>query len=106
MSRIVAPIQPFPRRERVALRADNGLPSAHRPRLAQNRVIGDHGAATIGGNASGCLVRSRALPSTPALRPFLHREHGARVATPGQAGLPAEFKHINKRRKRNLPGFP
>jgi hypothetical protein len=28
------------------------------------------------------------------------------VATPGQAGLPAEFKHINKRRKRNLPGFP
>ena len=28
------------------------------------------------------------------------------VATPGQAGLPAEFKHINKRRKRNLQGFP
>ena len=26
--------------------------------------------------------------------------------TPGQAGLPAEFKHINKRRKRNLQGFP
>lgn len=23
------------------------------------------------------------------------------TATPGQAGLPAEFKHINKRRKRN-----
>ncbi|KAK9704647.1 hypothetical protein RND81_07G000700 [Saponaria officinalis] len=23
-----------------------------------------------------------------------------------QAGLPAEFKHINKRRKRNLRGFP
>ena len=30
----------------------------------------------------------------------------ARIATPGQAGPPAEFKHINKRRKRNLPGFP
>ena len=28
------------------------------------------------------------------------------VATPGQAGLPAEFKHINKRRRRNLQGFP
>ena len=28
------------------------------------------------------------------------------TATPGQAGLPAEFKHINKRRKRNLQGFP
>lgn len=27
-------------------------------------------------------------------------------ATPGQAGPPAEFKHINKRRKRNLRGFP
>ena len=31
---------------------------------------------------------------------------GAPTATPGQAGLPAEFKHINKRRKRNLRGFP
>ncbi|CAN1128322.1 hypothetical protein LINPERPRIM_LOCUS10362 [Linum perenne] len=28
------------------------------------------------------------------------------LATPGQAGTPAEFKHINKRRKRNLLGFP
>jgi len=30
----------------------------------------------------------------------------ASTATPGQAGLPAEFKHINKRRKRNQPGLP
>lgn len=30
----------------------------------------------------------------------------APTATPGQAGLPAEFKHINKRRRRNLRGFP
>jgi len=29
-----------------------------------------------------------------------------RTATPGQAGPPAEFKHINKRRRRNLRGFP
>lgn len=28
-------------------------------------------------------------------------EARASTATPGQAGLPAEFKHINKRRKRN-----
>ncbi|PKA61734.1 hypothetical protein AXF42_Ash008564 [Apostasia shenzhenica] len=28
------------------------------------------------------------------------------VATSGQAGAPAEFKHINKRRRRNLRGFP
>lgn len=27
-------------------------------------------------------------------------------ATPGWARPPAEFKHINKRRKRNLRGFP
>nr|GEW16305.1 hypothetical protein [Tanacetum cinerariifolium] len=30
----------------------------------------------------------------------------ASTATPGQAGLPAEFKHINKRRERNLQGIP
>jgi hypothetical protein len=28
------------------------------------------------------------------------------LATPGQVRPPAEFKHINKRRKRNLQGFP
>lgn len=32
--------------------------------------------------------------------------HDAPTATPGQTGLPAEFKHINKRRRRNLQGFP
>ncbi len=34
------------------------------------------------------------------------KRRSAPTATPGQAGLPAEFKHINKRRKRNLQGFP
>ncbi|KAK9085617.1 hypothetical protein Sjap_026028 [Stephania japonica] len=28
------------------------------------------------------------------------------LATPGQAGPPAKFKHIIKQRKRNLLGFP
>ena len=28
------------------------------------------------------------------------------IATPSQARLPAEFKHINKRRRRNLQEFP
>jgi hypothetical protein len=28
------------------------------------------------------------------------------ITTSGQSGLPAEFKHINKQRKRNLKGFP
>eukprot|EP01018_Ginkgo_biloba_P003518 Gb_37694 [translate_table: standard] len=40
------------------------------------------------------------------LRPQPHHARGAAVwtlhATPGQARTPAEFKHITKRRKRNL----
>ncbi|KAJ6820571.1 hornerin-like [Iris pallida] len=46
------------------------------------------------------------LKEPPTVRP--RRQNGAfdRNATPGQAGLPAEFKHINKRRRRNLQGFP
>lgn len=36
----------------------------------------------------------------------LELERAPSTATPCQAGLPAEFKHINKRRKRNLQGFP
>ena len=39
-------------------------------------------------------------------RPLRAASRRASNATPGQAGLPAEFKHINKRRKRNLQGFP
>lgn len=81
-----------------------------RSRLAQIRVLGDSSAATIGGNASSrlpsSLVASALRPSGPPSRPCTHRSDDARIATPGQAGLPAEFKHINKRRKRNLPGFP
>lgn len=38
--------------------------------------------------------------------PNVSSRDDASTATPGQAGLPAEFKHINKRRKRNLQGFP
>ncbi|GKF00065.1 hypothetical protein Tco_0023415 [Tanacetum coccineum] len=40
------------------------------------------------------------------LKPFGRGHDDASTATPSQAGLPAEFKHINKRRKRNLQGFP
>lgn len=47
-----------------------------------------------------CACRARAQQT------MLHRFVDAFNATPGQAGLPAEFKHINKRRKRNLQGFP
>lgn len=48
-----------------------------------------------------CVVRLSGLLQTP-----LRQSSGASNATPGQAGIPAEFKHINKRRKRNLQGFP
>lgn len=40
------------------------------------------------------------------LKDPMNGAHDAPTATPGQAGLPAEFKHINKRRRRNLQGFP
>jgi hypothetical protein len=46
------------------------------------------------------------LLGSPHQRPFVSFSDGASTATPGQTGLPAEFKHINKRRKRNLQGFP
>ena len=52
------------------------------------------------------LSSRRARPSPDEVFRTLMRFFGARSATPGQAGIPAEFKHINKRRKRNLPGFP
>lgn len=51
---------------------------------------------------SSCAAAPAVARAPP--RPFLRL--GAPTATPGQAGLPAEFKHINKRRKRNLQGFP
>lgn len=61
-------------------------------------------ATTIGGcqTSVACCVRA----SLGALLTHAHHFVGAFNATPGQAGLPAEFKHINKRRKRNLQGFP
>lgn len=50
------------------------------------------------------VVRFRRAPSGPRRSSLGFGR--AFNATPGQAGLPAEFKHINKRRKRNLRGFP
>ncbi|KAJ7941145.1 hypothetical protein O6P43_035807 [Quillaja saponaria] len=49
---------------------------------------------------------SRAPAAVPGLPRPCRVARNAIEATPGQAGLPAEFKHINKRRKRNLQGFP
>lgn len=52
----------------------------------------------------GSLSRAKDVRRVSLTR--VRRSLGAFNATPGQAGLPAEFKHINKRRKRNLQGFP
>jgi hypothetical protein len=53
---------------------------------------------------AGCVEHFRNLffPSSFHLGGGLWLQH----ATPAQARTPAEFKHIIKRRKRNLQGFP
>ena len=61
-------------------------------------------AATIGGCQTSVSCRARVVRGF--FQSNARRFVGAFNATPGQAGLPAEFKHINKRRKRNLQGFP
>ena len=87
--------------------AENGLPCACArgwPKQEFSVTL----PATIGGVLKQNLVilsRGRVLLSTDSSTLEGVRKR-ARIATPGQAGLPAEFKHINKRRKRNLPGFP
>ena len=63
-------------------------------------------AAAIGGETKPLELPPRARSPSVDSATLKLRSNGARIATPGQAGLPAEFKHINKRRKRNLPGFP
>lgn len=68
-------------------------------------------SAAIAAAFGGCRkigAPSRALLqfTSSSVRPQRTAQRGASDATPGQAGLPAEFKHINKRRKRNLQGFP
>lgn len=61
---------------------------------------------TSGGCDTVASRRACLDPRVVLFSTLKHRLRGASVATPGQAGLPAEFKHINKRRKRNLQGFP
>ncbi|KAK4605624.1 hypothetical protein RGQ29_000076 [Quercus rubra] len=63
-------------------------------------------ATTIGGFLALVPRRARPVARTRSSTFTRRRIDGASNATPGQAGLPAEFKHINKRRKRNLQGFP
>ena len=73
--------------------------AVHIPRSAQIRVLGD-GRRDVRW-WKNLELASRVRGRRKALDP-----EASRIATPGQAGSPAEFKDINKRRKRNLPGFP
>ena len=106
MSRIVAPPTQTPPGEGVGAGrrlASRALPARGWPK---SESFGDR-AATIGGENKPLELQSRArVPVSGTRGPFARPLGDARFATPGQAGLPAEFKHINKRRKRNLPGFP
>ena len=61
-------------------------------------------ATTIGGCKTSVARRVRSSRIEGSKK--LLGSGSAFNATPGQAGLPAEFKHINKRRKINLQGFP
>ena len=83
--------------------AETGLPCPS-ARLAQMRSLGDARHDQwwlISTRVLSCGAASSAVEST-----MTQRRIAPSTATPGQAGLPAEFKHINKRRKRNLQGFP
>jgi hypothetical protein len=72
-----------------------GLKASPRRRAPRQSVVDKPSCPVV--RAASLIVCSLTL---------LCRASDASNATPGQAGLPAEFKHINKRRKRNLQGFP
>ena len=85
--------------------ADDGLPCVTPRGWHKCRVLGDERHDNRWSSNLGCqLCAFVALRAARDAR--CSRFGGAFNATPGQAGLPAEFKHINKRRKRNLRGFP
>ena len=91
-----------PRRGRRG-EADTGLPCAPARGWPKTQPPGDGSHGTRWSKAPAPRKPPWRAPSARGRRPRRERPH---EATPGQAGTPAEFKHINKRRKRNLRGFP
>jgi hypothetical protein len=75
-------------------------PARARGRLKSRRPPARASARRQVAASDGAIEEPDAASAPPAGR--RHRV----AATPGQAGAPAEFKHINKRRRRNLRGFP
>ncbi|KAJ7942541.1 hypothetical protein O6P43_030184 [Quillaja saponaria] len=106
VSRIVAltPSTPPSKGSSRVSRGGHWPPASPGWRLAQIRVHGGRRHDTR------WLSFARGPSRVPSVVPGLLRPccvaRNTIEATPGQAGLPAEFKHINKRRKRNLQGFP
>ena len=80
-------------------------PVRTRARSAQMRSRGDarHDQWWLNAQLACCRAALGVVRSGITLDP---KAPAPPTATPGQAGSPAEFKHINKRRKRNLQGFP
>ena len=78
-----------------------GWPKMETPRVARthDEWWRKHGIASV---VPSAVLERQSRP----LKDHCGCARVAPTATPGQAGLPAEFKHINKRRKRNLQGFP
>ncbi|CAL8988977.1 unnamed protein product, partial [Prunus brigantina] len=81
----------------------DGLPCASPRGWHKCQVLGDARHDNRWLRNLGCpscaVVAHRGLEKIAGLRLGFQRD-------PRSAGLPAEFKHINKRRKRNLQGFP
>lgn len=74
---------------------------AREARPAQMRVLGAGRHDEWWLNSQHECCRDVAESQRTATTPRAPRIAGPPNATPGQSGLPAEFKHINKRRKRN-----
>ena len=100
----VAPPNPLPTKS--ASRGERTVASRV-PGLGWPKIESPAADVTTSGGRYSPLIASCVSPSTGRPSdPDASSSDVAPTATPGQAGLPAEFKHINKRRKRNLQGFP
>jgi hypothetical protein len=97
----VAPKPRAPRRGRGRRGRTLASRDPPRSRLAQNRVPGDGRRDKWWRITPSRPVAPHAVAVGRSRDPEAPKTRGATTATPGQAGLPAEFKHINKRRKRN-----
>lgn len=89
----------------VASAPDTGAPGRTMASREPRSRLAEKGARRHGGHDPRWLSELQCSPR-PDVRASCGEEVPGRravhpYATPGQAGLPAEFKHINKRRKRN-----